>query len=146
VSENFNLRLLDLLAATGRDLASELDADACAISRAIGDVLIMITEHAPGGQSLQMGGGYLVSDYPLTVEVLATGEARALTLDDADVDPQEAAVLRELGFASLLLMPLELSGAPWGLVEVYREQPRPFTDDQIQLAREIVSRAASRVV
>jgi GAF domain-containing protein len=146
VSENFNLRLLDLLAATGRDLASELDADACAISRAIGDVLIMITEHAPGGQSLQMGGGYLVSDYPLTVEVLATGEARALTLDDADVDPQEAAVLRELGFASLLLMPLELSGAPWGLVEVYRQQPRPFTDDQIQLAREIVSRAASRVV
>lgn len=146
MSENFNLRLLDLLAATGRDLTSELDADACAISRAIGDVLIMITEHAPGGQSLQMGGGYLVSDYPLTVEVLATGEARALTLDDADVDPHEAAVLRELGFASLLLMPLELSGARWGLVEVYREQPRPFTDDEIQLAREIVSRAASRVV
>jgi GAF domain-containing protein len=146
VSETFNLRLLDLLAATGRDLASQLDADACAISRAIGDVLIMITEHATGGQSLQMGGGYLVSDYPLTAEVLATRQARALTLDDAEVDRQEAAVLRELGFASLLLMPLELNGAPWGLVEVYREQPRPFTDDEIQLAREIVSRSASRVV
>jgi GAF domain-containing protein len=146
VSETFNLRLLDLLAASGRDLVSQLEADACAISRAIGDVLIMITEHAPGGQSLQMGGGYLVSDYPLTMEVLATGEARALTLEDADADPQEAEVLRELGFASLVLMPIELYGAPWGLVEVYREQPRPFSGDEIRLAREIVARAASRVV
>jgi GAF domain-containing protein len=145
LSETFNLRLLDLLAATATELVARLEADACAISRTIGDVLIMVTDYAPSGQSLQMGGGYLVSDYPLTQDVLATGRPRRLTLNDADVDPQEASVLRELGFASLAMLPLELHGGPWGLIEVYREQPTPFTDADMALLQEIVVRTAARV-
>jgi GAF domain-containing protein len=145
LSGTFNLRLLDLLAATARELVARLDSDACAISRSIGDVLIMVTDYAPSGQTLQLGGGYLVPDYPLTQDVIVTGKARTLTLADADLDPQEATVLRELGFASLAMLPLELSSGPWGLVEVYREQPRPFTDADVQAATEIISRAAARV-
>jgi GAF domain-containing protein len=145
LAETFNLRLLDLLKSTATDLVDELDAQACAISRTIGDVLIMIIDLAPEGRSLQLGGGFLVSDYPLTQEVLLMGRPRMLTLFDPHVDPHEASVLRELGFGSLLMLPLELNGGPWGLIEVYRTEPVPFTDDDVRAAGAIVSRAAALV-
>jgi GAF domain-containing protein len=145
LADTFNLRLLDLLKGTATEVVDGLEADACAISRTIGDVLIMIIDLAPRGQSLQLGGGFLVSDYPLTRDVLASGRPCSLTLLDPDVDPHEAAVLRELGFASLLMLPLELGGDPWGLVEVYREEPVPFTQDDIRHAGAIISRAAALV-
>jgi GAF domain-containing protein len=132
-----NLRLLDALTNLADDLVSELDAEACALSRVIGEVLILVAERVPDGGTLQQGQGYLVSDYPQTEEVLATREPRALTLDDPDADEAEARLLRELGFGALLMTPLELSGELWGLVEVYRTSRRPFTEPQIRRALEL---------
>jgi GAF domain-containing protein len=145
LTETFTLRLLDLLAATASELVSRLDAQACAISRTIGDVLIMVTDYAPPGRSLQLGGGFLISDYPLTQDVLATGRPERMTVRDPDIDPQEAFLLGELGYGALAMLPLELHGTPWGLVEVYRDEPKAFTDADLKLAEEIVSRASTRV-
>ena len=135
--EALNSRLLDVLNALAGDLVSSLDADACAISRVIGDVLIMVAERVPDERTLLHGQGYLVSDYPQTAEVLATNVPRALTLADPDVDEAEASVLREQGFGSLVMVPLELGGAIWGLVEVYRFDALPFTVDQVEQARRL---------
>ena len=146
MSDAFTMRLLDLLAATASDLVDRLDADACAISRVIGDVLILVAESAPPGHTLQLGQGYLVPDYPLTQRVLSSREACSLTLAQDDVDAAEANVLRELGFASLLMLTLDLAEAPWGLVEIYRTAPRPFTLDELQRATAIVAEAAVQVV
>jgi len=137
VSEGTHLRLLDVLVTMADDLTARLDADACAISRVIGDVLILVTERVPKGMTLLQGQGYLVSDYPQTAEVLETHTPRALTLADADVDEAEASVLRAHGFGSLVMLPLFLSDDVWGLVEVYRQDVRPFTDDEIRTAVEI---------
>ena len=131
MSEGVNRRLLDVLTSLAEGLVEQLDADACAISRVIGDVLIMVAEKVPPDRTLLHGQGYLVPDYPQTAEVLAIGAPRALTLDDPDVDEGEASVLREQGFASLVMTPLLVGGATWGLVEVYRIDPRPFTDAQV---------------
>jgi GAF domain-containing protein len=134
-----NLRLLDVLTTMARQVVSTLDADGCAISRAIGDVLILVAEHAPDGVSLQGGQGYLVSDFPETAAVLRTREPRALSLDDPDIDPSEGRVLRDLGFGALLMLPLELRGNAWGLVEVYRrESHRPFDEADTRLALELI--------
>jgi GAF domain-containing protein len=132
-----NLRLLDALTNLADDLVTELDADACALSRVIGEVLILVAERVPDDGTLQQGQGYLVSDYPQTEEVLRTKEPRALTLDDPVVDEAEARLLRELGFGALLMTALELNGEVWGLVEVYRTSRRPFTEAQIQRAVEL---------
>lgn len=132
--EGANIRLLDTLSALADTLVLELDADACAISRAIGEVLILVAERVPGGGTLQLGQGYLVSDFPQTAEVLAERVPRRLTLDDPDVDDSEARVLRELGYRSLLMLPLELNSATWGLVEVYRLDARPFDGDDVRRA------------
>jgi GAF domain-containing protein len=135
------LRLYDVLSTVSHDLVDALDADACGVSRAIGDMLILVAEHNEQGRTIQLGQGYLVSDYPETARVLADRAARALTLDDPDVDGSEAAILRELGFGSLLMLPLVLQGEPWGLVEVYRTDTRRFTDDDARAAQDLIERA-----
>ena len=132
-----NLRLLDALTNLADQLVDELDADACALSRVIGEVLILVAERVPEDGTLQQGQGYLVSDYPQTEEVLLTKEPRALTLDDPNVDEAEARLLRELGFGALLMTALELNGELWGLVEVYRASRRSFSETQIERAREL---------
>jgi GAF domain-containing protein len=135
------LRLLDVLSGTAHELVDALGAQACGISRAIGDMLILVVEYADDGRSIQLGQGYLVSDYPETTRVLADREPRALTLDDPDVDGSEAAVLRELGYGSLLMLPLVLNDELWGLVEVYRSDMRRFSDDDARIAKGLLDRA-----
>jgi GAF domain-containing protein len=135
------LRLLDVLSGTAHELVDALGAQACGISRAIGDMLILVVEYADDGRSIQLGQGYLVSDYPETSRVLADREPRALTLDDPDVDGSEAAVLRELGYGSLLMLPLVLNDELWGLVEVYRTDRRRFSDDDARIAKDLLDRA-----
>ena len=116
---------------------ADLAADACAISRVIGDVLILVVERVTDGKTLLSGQGYLIPDYPQTAEVLETRRPRALTLADEDVDAAEARVLREQGFGALMMLPLEMNGAAWGLVEVYREQPLAFSATDVRRAVEL---------
>jgi len=135
------LRLLDVLAGTAREIADAVGADACGMSRAVGDMLILVVEYTEDGRTIQLGQGYLVSDYPETARVLADRQPRALTLDDPGVDGAEAGILRELGYGSLLMLPLVLNGELWGLVEVYRSDTRPFSDDDVRTAKDLLERA-----
>ena len=63
-----------------------------------------------------------------------------MTLDDPDVDEAEAGLLRELGFGSLLMLPLRVEGEPWGLVEIFRKDKRPFSADDVRAATEVLAR------
>jgi GAF domain-containing protein len=134
--------LIDALEDAAARLVGALEADGCAISRALGDVLVLVTERVPRGETLQLEQGYLVSDYPETRHVLEHREPRTACLGHPDLDPGEERVLCELGYASLLMLPLELKGEIWGLVEVYREEPLPFGPVEIRAAAAILSEFA----
>ena len=138
--ETAGLRLGDALNALAHELVARTGADACVLSRALGDALIVVARTVSDDAMLGLGQGFLVSDYPATARVLATGEPVALTLEDADVDPNEATLLRELGFATLMMLPLAVAGEAWGLVELYREDVRPFSAADVEVAR-----AAARI-
>jgi transcriptional regulator with GAF, ATPase, and Fis domain len=140
VAEGANLRLIDALTNAARDLLATAAAEACVVSRALGDVLIVLTQATADGQTLDFGQGFLVSDYPATARVLRDRAPISLTLDDEQVDAAEAALLHDLGYAALLMLPLDLMGEPWGLVEVYRRAPRHFTQGEITAARERLAR------
>jgi len=144
IKESTNVRLSDLLAAMSQELVDGLHADACSVSRVIGDLLILVTEHAPEGRTLILGEGHLASDYPLTQAVLSSGEPSALTASDDDADPAEVRILHALGFASLLLLALPIGGVAWALVEVYRIEPKPFSADDMRVATEILARTSAR--
>jgi diguanylate cyclase (GGDEF)-like protein/PAS domain S-box-containing protein len=79
---------------------------------------------------------YELADYPHTATALATRQVYTCRVDDPDSDPAEAALLRERGFASLLLTPLVAGGRPIGIMELFDTRPRVFTtaDQRVALA------------
>jgi hypothetical protein len=127
-------------------LVDETRATGCIVSRVIGDVLVQIAEHAPDGRTFQLGRGFLVSQFPTTSEVLATGVARAVSVADEAPDPAEVAVLDELSMRSVAMLALAGRDEAWGLVEVYRDSMSSFTDDEIERAQRLVDAAAAQLV
>jgi GAF domain len=117
----------------------------CIVSRVIGDVLVQVAEHAPDGRSFQLGRGFLVSQFPTTAEVLRSGEASAVDLDDPEADEAEAAVLRDLAVRGVLMLALRDGTTAWGLVEVYRTEPAAFAPHEVQLAGQVVRDAEARL-
>lgn len=131
-----------LLGSSCREAVQLLDATACAISRVIGDLLVGLDEYTLSGRPLAHGHEYLISDFPLTREVVESGEARWVSRLDPDADQDEAALLAALGFESLLMVCLPANGSCWGLVEVYNEQG-PFGGGQAELAARLANETGS---
>jgi len=119
-------------------VVKELDAGAASASQMIGDVLLQVVEHVPGGGTLETGQGYLVSDYPLTQHVLGAREPRTVSAADPGADEAEARLLRELGYDSLLMLPVVVGEHVWGLMEVYATG-RAFSRDDARSAQGVVA-------
>src|ERR1043166_1204217 len=98
-----------LLETACRELVEMLEAEACAISRVVGDLLVALAEFSRGQDPLELGHEYLISDYPLTLEVVQQGKARAVSLLEDSPEPNEAELLERLGFESLLMVCLPTS-------------------------------------
>jgi GAF domain-containing protein len=134
--------VVGLLTALCRELTDVPGAGGCVVSRAIGDVLVEVAESTPEGRKLQLGHGYLVSDYPETQAAIETGTPRIVSLSDENVDPGEAKLLRELDFEAVLMVPLATRDGIWGLVEVYRGAGTPFSEADAAVAVQTVGRFA----
>jgi GAF domain-containing protein len=133
----------NLLQAMCVELTELIDGDGCNLSRVIGELLVDLHEYTPDGHRLQLGRGYLLSDYPLTREVIELGEPRTVSVLDPTADASEVALLRELGFDSLLMLPFNLGGRCWGLVELYRAGPRTFDTADVTAAVAFVERTSA---
>jgi diguanylate cyclase (GGDEF)-like protein len=120
-------------------------ATACSASRVVGDYLVDATEHALREMWLGDAAAYRISDFPLTAATLRTGEPRAVSFADGEVDPAEAFILRELGMNALLMLPLRVAGEAWGLVELYDLRLRQFTEDDVAIALFLTARAERRL-
>jgi GAF domain-containing protein len=121
-----------LLNVTCAELVELLDASRCSISRIIGDLLVELSDHLRSGVEPKLEL-FLVSDYPLTQDVIDSGEPRIVQRSDPSADPAETALLERLGFDSLLMLPLRSRGQNWGLVEIYADD-RDFQPAEIELA------------
>jgi GAF domain-containing protein len=132
-------RLLDALTDLARSLVEALEADGCAISRVLGDVLLLACQATGDGRSLSLGQGHLVSEYPETLKVLEARVPYVVCFGAPGADPGEERMLLDLGYRSLLMLPLELHGEVWGLVEVYRTDPRPFGPGEIRAASALLN-------
>jgi hypothetical protein len=136
--------LPDLLRTASVEFVDVVDGTASAISRAVGDVLIQVVEHARDGRTLVLGHGYLVPDFPLTQEVLEQGKAVTCSLLEDDCEPTEAEILRELQLDSLLMLPLHSPTAVWGLAEIY-VNGRAFGSEDVALAEPLAEAFGERL-
>ena len=133
-----------VLATTCRELVELLDATACAVSRVIGDLLVGLDEYTLSARPLEHGHEFLISDYPLTQEVVESGEPRRVSRLDPEAEPTEAALLEKLGFQSLLMVCLPSGGECWGLVEVYAREDS-FGEEEAEVARRVARAAGERL-
>ncbi|MGZ8692634.1 MAG: GAF domain-containing protein [Gaiellaceae bacterium] len=125
-----------LLNAACEELVTTLDAAGCSVSRTIGDLLVELAQCVRVADPLPLAL-YLVSDYPLTQEVIQQGEPRVVSRADPNADPAETELLERLGFDSLLMLPLRARDR-WGLVEIYGDD-REFGTAEIETAASLVA-------
>jgi GAF domain-containing protein len=130
-----------LLHATCVELVELLGATRCSVSRIIGDLLVALSDHLRSGEASALEL-FLVSDYPLTQEVIEAGEPRVVSRLDPNADPAEADLLTRLGLDSLLMLPLRSRGQNWGLIEVYAVD-RPFAQTEVELAITVADRVGA---
>jgi GAF domain-containing protein len=122
-----------LLGTTCRELVTVVDAQASAISRVVGEVLIQVAEKTLDERTLALGHGFLIPDFPLTKAVLDEGVPHTVSVLDPDAEPNEAELLRQLELDSLLMLPLVCEEECWGLAEIY-VNGRRFTDEDVTAA------------
>jgi GAF domain-containing protein len=125
------------------ELVTLFDATFASVSRVIGDLLVELSGYRRSGEvhPLEL---FLVTDYPLTQEVIEDGQPRVVRRADPGADPAEVALLERLGFDSLLMLPLRSHGQSWGLVEIYGGD-RIFAEHEIESAKSIVDRVGERL-
>jgi diguanylate cyclase (GGDEF)-like protein len=128
-----------------KSLVFVVGATACSASRVVGDYIVDATEHALREVWLGDEAAYRISDFPLTAEALRTGEPQAVSFVDGDVDPSEAFILRELGMNALLMLPVRVRGEAWGLIELYEMRHRRFNEEDIAVAKFLVTQAERRL-
>ena len=135
-----------LLGTACREAVGLFDATACAISRVIGDLLVDLIQHRSTGEEAEtLGHGYLISDYPLTREVIEQRRPETVFLGDPDTDESEATLLKTLGFDALLMLPIEAGGEAWGLVEVYGDAGRRFDERDVEVVTTLVQQVGERL-
>jgi hypothetical protein len=130
----------ELLGLTAESFVAVLDAPACTISRVIGDLLVDLVQHRREGAASRLGHGYLISDFPLTRAVIENREPKTVYAADPDADAAETSLLGELGFDSLLMLPIEAEDAAWGLIEVYGNGRR-FEAGDVDVATALAAEA-----
>jgi len=128
-----------------KTLVFVVGATACSASRVVGEYIVDATEHALREVSLGDEAAYRIADFPLTAEVLRRGEPRAVSFADGDVDPSEAFILRDLGMSALLMLPLQVRGKAWGLIELYEMRLRRFAEEDIAVAQFLAAQAERRL-
>ena len=120
-------------------------ATSCSASRVVGDYVVDAYGHSLREVWLRSDVAYRIADFPLTAEVLRTGEPRAVSFADVDVDPAEAFILRDLDMNAVLMLPICVSGRAWGLVELYEMRLRRFGADEIAVAQFLVAQAERKL-
>jgi GAF domain-containing protein len=135
-----------VLGIAARGLVDVLEAKGCTISRVIGDLLVDLIQHRSTDEEAEtLGHGYLISDYPLTREVIEQRRPETVFLGDPETDESEAALLRTLGFDALLMVPIEARGEAWGLVEVYGDAGRRFDEGDVEVVTRLVRQVGERL-
>jgi diguanylate cyclase (GGDEF)-like protein len=80
-------------------------------------------------------GPFALSDYPATVSVLDSSEALQVLTSDPGAEASEVALLEEMGYQAMLMVPLVAGARSIGVLEAYSVEERPWSRAQIHSAR-----------
>ena len=112
-------------------IQAELGADECLISMIEGEELVVVGR---GGLERDEER-FRIADFPETERLLREQDTVQIHVTDPEADPAEVDLLRELGYRSLLMLPISCAGRAIGLFEAYSAAGRPFSRFEIGRAR-----------
>ena len=124
-------RLLFDLGGAVRALNRLFPIDDIAVSVIEDDCMKVFTQH----DWTALGAQYRLEDYPASRHALDAGDVLTCRTDDPAADPAEVRLLREIGFGSLMLVPVvEDDGTPVALMELYARDARQWTAAEMSAA------------
>jgi len=135
----------EVLERLSRSVTFVLGATGALISKVEGRRLADAVRHSLRDIDLGEDTTYLISDFPVTQDVLEKISVKSISFLDHDLDRAEAFVLRELRMNCALLVPLVVHGRSWGLVEIYDMRLRRFTSEDEGVAWFLVGQAGRRI-
>ncbi len=119
------------LAEAVEAIQAELGADEVLISMIDADELVVVGRGGPDRGEQR----FRIADYPETERLLREQDTVQIHVTDPEADPAEVELLRELGYRSLLMLPISCAGRAIGLFEAYSAAGRPFSRFEIGRAR-----------
>lgn len=123
--------LAELHAATA-EAAAEVGVDVIGFSVLGSDAALR--EVTSSGAAIDTSP-YMLADYPVTQNVLKTGNAVEIHLSDPNADPAERRVLERMGQASMLMLPVRVGGRTIGVLELGHHTHRRWTSHDIAHGR-----------
>ena len=112
-------------------IKAELGADDLLISVVQDDELVVVGAGGPD----RLFDRYVISEYPETERLLRERDSSQVLVSDPEADAGEVAVLRKLGYGSVLMLPICCAGRTIGLFEAYRRTEQPWSRFEIGRAR-----------
>ncbi|MEA2126356.1 MAG: hypothetical protein QOI80_3138 [Solirubrobacteraceae bacterium] len=112
-------------------IQAELGADEALISIVENDELVVVGRGGPDRDEER----FRIADFPETERLLREQDSVQIHVTDPDADPAEVELLRELGYRSLLMLPISCAGRAIGLFEAYSAAGLPFSRYEIGRAR-----------
>ncbi|MCL7452179.1 MAG: GAF domain-containing protein [Anaerolineae bacterium] len=146
-----SLALDEVLRTVAVQMARALDVSSCSISDWDPDrglVTTLVAEAAsPDREAVSaaadVGQSYALADYPATARVLDERRPLVVQVDQPGDDPDERALLQDLGQRSLLMIPLVTRDRVVGLAELYEHRhQREFSSADLRLGTTLASQAA----
>lgn len=134
-----------ILGTVAEKMADAVGATACVISEwsLEADVPILLAEFDT--QSASVNGSHelpAVSRYPAAYRRLNNREPVTIRVDDLNGDADEVALMRQLGWGTVLALPLVAAYHVLGHVEVYDARRRDFSEADVRLAATLAGQAA----
>ncbi len=126
--------------AIARHLADAAGVDECFISSwdRPHDRVLTFGRYPPGPDKEE---AFSLADYPQTRRVLRERVVSQIQTNDPAADPAEVALLREEGFASLVMLPLVARGEAIGLVELLSRRPIVLDSSILELVATMANEA-----
>lgn len=119
------------LGAVIEAISAELGADETLISIVDGEELVVVGRSGPDRREER----FRIADFPATARLLREQNTVQVHVTDPDADPAEVELLKELGYRSMLMLPVSCAGTAIGLFEAYSAGGRPFSRFEIGRAR-----------